>query len=97
MLRRLPDGAQAPTIGERVKPMVTITSVTPYDDHTLLIELSNEHSIIYDLQPRLKTARFSSLNNLQKFKSVKVEQGNTLVWNNLCQLTIDEIFDRIER
>jgi hypothetical protein len=41
--------------------VATITSVTPHDDHTLLIELSNQHCIIYDLQPRLKTARLLSL------------------------------------
>ena len=74
-----------------------ITCVTPYDDHTLLIELSNQHCIIYDLQPRLKTARFAGLKELDRFKSVRVDHGNTLVWDNLCQLTIDEIFDRIER
>jgi hypothetical protein len=78
-------------------PVATITSVIPNDDHTLLIELSNQHSIIYDLKPRLKTVRFMELNDLEKFKSVRVDHGNTLIWDNLCQLTIDEILDRIER
>ena len=77
--------------------MAAITSVIPNDDHTLLIELSNQHSIIYDLKPRLKTVRFMELNDLDRFKSVRVDHGNTLVWDNLCELTIDEILDRIER
>lgn len=77
--------------------MATITCVTPRDDHTLLIELSNQNSIIYDLKPRLKTARFLVLNDLNRFKSVRVDRGNTLVWDSLCQLTIDEIINRIER
>lgn len=77
--------------------MATITSVTPQDDYTLLIELSNQHRIIYDLRPRLKTVRFTELNDLNRFRSVRVEHGNTLVWGSLCQLTIDEILDRIER
>ena len=80
----------------RIK-VVFITSVTPKDDHTLLIELGNQHSIIYDLKPRLKTVRFMELNDLDRFKSVRVDHGNTLVWDNVCQLTIDEIFERIER
>ena len=77
--------------------MAAITCVTPQDDHTLLIKLSNEHCIIYDMRPRLKTARFMMLNDLDKFRAVRVEHGDTLVWGCLCQLTIDEIIDRIER
>lgn len=77
--------------------MATIIRVTPQDNYTLLIELSNQHRIIYDLRPRLKTARFTELKDLNRFRSVQVEHGNTLVWGSLCQLTIDEIIDRIER
>jgi hypothetical protein len=74
-----------------------IASVTPNDDHTLLIVLSNHHRIIYDMRPRLQTVRFSGVSDLAKFKTVRVEHANTLVWDSICQLTIDEIINMIEK
>ena len=77
--------------------MPKIISVTPEDDYTLLIELSNHHRIVYDMKPRLQAVRFCGLEDLSKFKAVKVEHGNTLVWDSLCQITIDEIINMLER
>lgn len=77
--------------------MPKIVSVVPNEDHTLTITLSNRHQIIYDISPRLRTLRFSELADLEQFKTVRVEHGDTLVWDNLCQITIDEIFNLIER
>jgi len=74
-----------------------ITNVTPKDDYTLVIELSNQHRIIYDMKPRLQAVRFCGLEDLNKFKSLRVEHGNTLVWDSLCQITIDEIINMLER
>ena len=81
----------------KVKDMPVIKTVIPNDDHTLLIELSNHHRIIYDMKPRLKSIRFCGLADLKEFQSFRVEHGNTLVWNNQCQITIDEIINMIER
>ncbi len=77
--------------------MSKIVSVVPNDDHTLLIELDNRHKIIYDMRPRLQASRFCGLVNLSKFKAVRVEHENTLVWDSLCHMTIDEIIAMIER
>lgn len=77
--------------------MPNITEVIPNDDHTLIIILSNNHRIIYDMRPKLKTTRFCNLADLKKFHAVRVEGGNTLIWNSLCQITIDEIMDLIDR
>lgn len=77
--------------------MPKIISVTANDDYTLTIKLNNCHQIIFDMRPKLKTLRFSHLADLNRFKSVRVEHGNTLVWDSLCQITIDEIIDMIER
>ena len=76
--------------------MPKITKAVPNDDHTLTIELGNSHRIIYDLQPRLQTIRFCGLADLKSFQAVRVEHGSTLVWNSLCQITIDEIIDLID-
>ncbi len=77
--------------------MSRIISIIPNDDHTLTIELDNSHKIVYDMKSRLESARFCELADIKKFKSVKIENGNTLVWNYLCQITIDEIINIVER
>lgn len=77
--------------------MTKIACVVPNDDHTLMIELANRHKIIYDMKPRLQALRFCGLCDLSRFKAVRVEHENTLVWDSLCQITIDEIFNMIER
>ena len=77
--------------------MAKIIKVVPHDDHTLTIELSNRHRIIYDMRPRLQTIRFCKLVDIEKFLAVRLENENTLVWNNLCQITIDEIISMVER
>jgi len=77
--------------------MAKIVSVTPQENHTLLIELSNHHRIIYDMGPRLKTVRFNGLTDLDRFKTVRIENENTLAWDDICQITIDEIIDMVDR
>lgn len=77
--------------------MPKIVNVVPNDDYTLEIQLNNQHKIIYDMKPRLQAVRFCGLADINKFKAVTVENGNTLVWDSLCQITIDEIISIIER
>jgi len=74
-----------------------IINVIPKDDYTLLIELDNQHKIIYDMKPRLQAVRFCELSDIDMFKAIKIKNGNTIVWNSLCQITIDEIISAIER
>ena len=77
--------------------MARIIKVYPHDDYTLTIVLSNNHRIIYDMRPRLHTTRFCKLADIKKFLAVRVEHENTLVWSNLCQITIDEIIELVDR
>ena len=77
--------------------MASIVKAIPNDDYTVTIELSNHHQIIYDLRPRLHSTRFCGLSDLNKFRMVRVEHANTLVWNNMCQIAIDEIIDMVGR
>lgn len=77
--------------------MPKIVDAIPGNDYTISIELDNRHKIIYDLKPRLRAVRFFQLADIEKFKDLRIENGNTLVWDNLCQMTIDEIFSNIER
>ncbi|MBK5247722.1 MAG: DUF2442 domain-containing protein [Peptostreptococcaceae bacterium] len=76
--------------------MPKIVNVIPKDDYILEIELSNNHKIIYDMKPRLKGVRFCKLIDIKRFKEVRIENGNIIVWDSLCQITIDEIINVIE-
>lgn len=77
--------------------MPEIQRVTAREDFTLCIELTNNHKIIYDMSPSLKTVRFAKLANYTLFSACAVQDGSTIVWDNLCQITIDEIVNRLER
>jgi len=75
--------------------MPKIMRIEPKDDHTLLIELNNRHMIVYDMKPRLMTVRFCGLADIDRFKAVRIEDENTLVWDSLCQITIDEVLNAV--
>ncbi|SKC84385.1 DUF2442 domain-containing protein [Maledivibacter halophilus] len=77
--------------------MSKIVKVIPNDDYTLEIRLKNNHIIIYDMKPRLKTVRFCGLTDINKFKALRLENANTIVWDRLCQMTIDEIISMVEK
>jgi hypothetical protein len=59
--------------------MVKIINAVPNDNHTLTIELSNNHRIIYDLRPRLQSTRFCGLADLKKFQDTVV--AGTTCWS----------------
>lgn len=77
--------------------MSKMIKVAAEEDHSLVIELDNHHKIIYDMKSRLLAVRFCELSDICRFKAVKIENGNTLVWESLCQLTLDEIISHLER
>lgn len=77
--------------------MSRIVLVTPSENYTLEIELDNRHKIIFDMKPRLGAVRFCSLSDVNKFNAVRIENGDTLVWDSLCQITISEIISLVER
>jgi hypothetical protein len=77
--------------------MSKIICATANDDYTLEIKLDNHHKIIYDMKPRLQSVRFCKLTELNRFKDFNIENRNTLIWDSLCQITIDEIMNHVER
>ncbi len=77
--------------------MPRIIDVIPHDDYTLTIELNNHHKVVYDMKTRIQSSRFCELADINKFKALRVEYGKTLVWDGLCQITIDEILSNLER
>ncbi|WP_037372888.1 DUF2442 domain-containing protein [Anaerovorax odorimutans] len=77
--------------------MSKIINAKANDGYILEIELDSHHKIIYDMKPRLHGVRFCALSELSRFKSFHIENGNTLVWDRLCQISIDEIINNMER
>lgn len=77
--------------------MARINKVIANDDFTLTIELNNRHRIIYNMRPRLQTMRFFCLSDFKLFQTFHVEKARTVVWNDLCQITLDEIMDLVDR
>ena len=77
--------------------MAKILEIVPRDDYTLWIEIDNHNHIILDMKPRLQSIRFGALADLTKFKAVSILNKNTIVWDEQCQITIDEIMSITER
>ena len=71
--------------------MARIVGVVTRNDHTIEIILDNQHRITYDMKSRLNTLRFRDLEELETFKKVHVKEGDTLVWNHFCEMSLSEI------
>jgi hypothetical protein len=54
--------------------MSKIVKVTPNDDYTLLIEFEHGNKIIFNMRDMIKTIPFSSLEDINRFKDVMVEE-----------------------
>lgn len=54
--------------------MSKILKVTPNDDYTLLLEFEHGNKIIFNMRDMIKTIPFSSLEDLNRFKNVIVEE-----------------------
>ena len=54
--------------------MGKILKVTPNEDYTLLVEFEHGNKIIFNMRDIIKTIPFSSLEDLNRFKNVTVEE-----------------------
>jgi hypothetical protein len=54
--------------------MSKILKVTPYDDYTLLVEFEHGNKIIFNMRDIIKTIPFNSLEDLNRFKDIAVEE-----------------------
>lgn len=70
---------------------IRIEAVRFLEGHQLDILLSNGHRIIYNLQPKLVTARFADLNQPELFSKGEVIEGKVICWNTNTELSLDEI------
>ena len=54
--------------------MSKILKVTPNDDYTLLVELEHGNKIIFNMRDIIKTMPFNSLEDLNRFKDITLEE-----------------------
>ncbi len=54
--------------------MNKILKVTPNDDYTLLIQFEHGDEILFNMRELIKSIPFSSLEDLSRFKNIKVEE-----------------------
>lgn len=70
---------------------IRMESVEFGDDYRLNILLSNGHGIIYNLKPKLITARFRDICDPEVYKKGRVAKGKIIRWNGNTELTLGEI------
>lgn len=70
---------------------VQIVKVIFKENFLLNIFLTNGGNIIYDLKPKLVTARFRDIENWEQFRAGKVIEGKIIRWNLTTELSLDEI------
>jgi len=54
--------------------MSKMLKVTPNDDYTLLVEFEHGNKIIFNMQPLINTMPYYSLNDLERFKDITIEE-----------------------
>jgi hypothetical protein len=59
--------------------MSKILKVTPNDDYTLLVEFECGNKIIFNMRNKIKTLSFNSLEDLNRFKDITLEE-NAIRW-----------------
>ena len=54
--------------------MSKMLKVTPNDDYTLLVEFEHGNKIIFNMRPLINTMPYYSLNDLERFKDITLEE-----------------------
>ncbi len=76
--------------------MSIIEKVIPFEDYRLLIELGNGNSIILNFNQKIKTLRFSELENKDLFKKVYTD-GFSVMWNKgKIKISMGEAIEMIQ-
>ena len=77
--------------------MNTIRMVQFLDDYRIAVELENGSSFVYNLGPRLKTARFTALEDIEFFKSGKLVEQEYIRWSDSLILYAYEMLDGMKK
>ena len=77
--------------------MNTIRMVQFLDDYRIAVELENGSSFVYNLGPRLETARFAALEDIEFFKSGELVEREYIRWSDSLILYAYEMLDGMKK
>lgn len=78
-------------------PGARIKKVSYMENYQLDIMLGNGHRIIYNMEPKLITARFRDLSDRKLFYAGQItDNGKVIRWNENTELSINEIMLHVE-
>lgn len=77
--------------------MNKILTLQLLDDHKIAVELANGSSFVYDLKPRLKTARFAALADIEFFKTGRLMEKDYIWWSDSLMLYTYEMLDGMKK
>ncbi|ADK14440.1 MULTISPECIES: DUF2442 domain-containing protein [Clostridium] len=65
--------------------MSKIINVIPNDDYTLLIEFEDGSKILFNMKRLIKTMRYLSLTDIERFKNVRIKD-KVISWDDFDNL-----------
>lgn len=77
--------------------MHKMRSVRLTEDYKIAVELDNGSSFVYDLKPKLATARFAPLADPQFFQSGRMVGRDCIQWSDSLMLYTYEMLDGMKR
>ena len=77
--------------------MNKILSILLMDDHKIAVELENGSSFVYNLKPKLRTARFAALEDIEFFKTGKLVDNDYIRWSDSLMLYTYEMLDGMKK
>ena len=77
--------------------MNKIYSIELLDDYKISVKLENGSSFVYNLKPKLKTTRFSVLEDIDFFKKGKLVENEYIWWSDSLMLYAYEMLDGMKR
>ena len=72
-------------------------SVQLLNDYKIAVELDNGSSFVYDLKPKLQTARFTALVDRDFFQSGQLVDNDCIRWSDSLMLYAYEMLDGMKR
>ena len=73
-----------------------IAEVRAHDHYLVTVRFANHHSIILDMQEKIKTARFSNLCDYALFYQATTD-GRAILWPNGTSIATNEIVELLAK
>lgn len=71
--------------------MTKIEKIEFWEQYHIKLYLTNGHAVIYNLYPRIKTARFFHLSDEKLFKEGQIVRGDVIKWDGMTEVSLEEI------